>query len=217
MKRQHLIKLALVALAAVAAYYVFAFSVQVMPWPVAMFAAASLVSTYIGLAFADVSHDQRQRAIRIAAAAMIVEAAYGLLYVLSLQSPEWFAPPLPWYLSLVLAALHGGAFSVLAFCVSLIVVHHDTQAHAVDALRQQLDAATTERDAAILDARQWQRIATDMERQLSDAEAPPRQEPRQLSNSATGYDKPALARRHGVSVRTIERWIQSDNPKLKEA
>jgi hypothetical protein len=120
---KHLIKVALVFLAAVAASYVYGFTSLVAPWYVALGAAGSLVGTYVGLAFADIPHEQRGKAMAVAWAAMVVEALYGVLYVLSVQSPEVFRAPLPLWLSVPLAILHGAAFSVMAFFVSMFVVH----------------------------------------------------------------------------------------------
>lgn len=54
---------------------------------------------------------------------MIIEAVYGTLYVLHVQSPELFSRPLQLWLSGILAILHGAAFSVLAYCVSIFVFH----------------------------------------------------------------------------------------------
>jgi hypothetical protein len=120
---KHLIKLALVLLAGTAAYFVFEFVNQVAAFGVALFASGSLVATYVGLAFAPIPQAQRRRATLVAQVAMGIEAAYGFLYVLSLQSPDVFARPLNIWLSVPLALLHGGAFSVLAYFVSLFVVH----------------------------------------------------------------------------------------------
>lgn len=120
---KHLIKLALVLLAGTAAYFVFEFVNQVAAFGVALFASGSLVATYVGLAFAPIPHTQRRHAVIVARVAMGIEAAYGFLYVLSLQSPDVFARPLNIWLSVPLALLHGGAFSVLAYFVSLFVVH----------------------------------------------------------------------------------------------
>lgn len=120
---KHLIKVALVCLASVAAYLVYGFTSQVAPWYVATGAAGSLVGTYIGLAFAEVPIPQRPRAIQVARGAMVVEAIYGFLFVLSVQSPEVFHAPLSLWISVPLAGLHGAAFSILAYFVSLFVVH----------------------------------------------------------------------------------------------
>ena len=119
---RHLIKIALVLLAAVAAWLVFGFGTAVLPLPVASLSAGSLVATYIGLAFADIPQAQQARAQRVAWAAMVVEALYGTLYVLSLQYPAFFAAP-PVWAAVPLAGLHGASFSVLAFFVSLFVFH----------------------------------------------------------------------------------------------
>ncbi|MEI6181466.1 MAG: hypothetical protein WCP31_11975 [Chloroflexales bacterium] len=73
----HVIKVALVLLASVAAFLVYGFTALIAPWPVAVFAAGSLVSTYIGLAFADISAGQQRNAVRVAVAAMVIEALYG--------------------------------------------------------------------------------------------------------------------------------------------
>ncbi|MEI6180999.1 MAG: hypothetical protein WCP31_09600 [Chloroflexales bacterium] len=127
----HLIKVALVLLASVAAFLVYGFTTLIAPWPVAVFAAGSLVSTYIGLAFADISVGQQHNAVRVAVAAMVIEALYGTLYVLSGQYPAFFAAP-PWYAAIPLAALHGASFSVLAFFVSLFVFHAQRSAEPVE-------------------------------------------------------------------------------------
>jgi len=127
---KHLIKIALIFLAAVAASYVYGFTALIAPWYVALGAAGSLVGTYIGLAFADIPLEQRPKAMAVAWAAMVIEALYGVLYVLSIQSPEVFHAPLSLWLSVPLAILHGAAFSVMAFFVSLFVVHErHTVAH----------------------------------------------------------------------------------------
>lgn len=119
---RHLIKLALFLLAAVAAYFVYGFTAQVAPVPVAVLAAGSLVGTYIGLAFADIPRGQRRRAQTVAQVAMGIEAAYGALYVLSLQYPAFFERP-PVVFAVLFALLHGAAFSILAYFVSMFVVH----------------------------------------------------------------------------------------------
>lgn len=140
---KHLIKLALIALATVAAYFVFGFTSSVAPLPVAVAAAGSLVGTYIGLAFATIPDRQRARAGRVALGAMLIEAAYGSLYVLALQYPDFFANP-PWFVAVPVAILHGAAFSVLAYFVSLFVVNeaesaqepaHAAHGDALDAVR----------------------------------------------------------------------------------
>ena len=122
----HLIKVALVALATVAAYFVYGFTAAVAPWPVAVASAGSLVGTYLGLAFADIPARQRDRASRVALGAMLIEACYGTLYVLNLQVPAWFVAP-PWFVAVPLAVLHGASFSVLAYFVSIFLVHESTE------------------------------------------------------------------------------------------
>ena len=133
---RHLIKIALFLLAAVAAYYVYGFTSLVAPPLFAVGAAGSLVGTYVGLAFADIPTRQRQRASHVAKGAMVVEALYGVLYVLSLQSPEMFRAPLSLWISVPLAALHGAAFSVLAYFVSLFVVHERSETEPTPADRR---------------------------------------------------------------------------------
>lgn len=119
---RHLIKVALVLLASVAAFLVYGFTAATAPVAVAALAAGSLVSTYIGLAFADVPAGQQRNARRVAVAAMVIEALYGTLYVLGLQYPAFFAAP-PVWAAIPLAMLHGASFSVLAYFVSLFVLH----------------------------------------------------------------------------------------------
>jgi len=119
---RHTIKLALVMLAGVAAFLVYGFTSQVAPQAIAMLSAGSLVLTYIGLAFAEIPQRQQHNARRVAWAAMIVEALYGTLYVLSHYYPGFFAAP-PWFAAIPLSALHGASFSTLAFFVSLFIFH----------------------------------------------------------------------------------------------
>ena len=142
----HLIKLALVALATVAAYFVYGFTAAVAPWPVAVASAGSLVGTYLGLAFADIPARQRDRASRVALGAMLIEACYGTLYVLNLQAPAWFVAP-PWFVAVPLAVLHGASFSVLAYFVSIFLVHEaaeDAAAHPAQELAQTLALVLSE-------------------------------------------------------------------------
>lgn len=132
---RHLIKIALFLLAGVAAFFVYGFTSQVAPVLVAVLAAGSLVGTYIGLAFAEIPGGQRDRARHVAIAAMVIEALYGWLYVLSLQYPAFFATP-PVIAAILLAALHGASFSVLAYFVSLFVVHEERGAVAASPEQQ---------------------------------------------------------------------------------
>ena len=120
---KHLIKLAMIMTASVATYYVFAFTAHVAPLAVAIASAGALVATYVGLAFAPIPAGQRQNATAVALIAMGIEALYGVLYVLGVQSPELFVEPLPFWLSLSLAVLHGAPFTVLLYFVSRFVVH----------------------------------------------------------------------------------------------
>ena len=120
---KHIIKFALILLAGVAATFVFGFVSLVAHWAVALIAAGSLVGTYIGLAFADIPDHQRGRAQHVAVGAMLIEAVYGTLYVMHIQDAALFAAPMPLVLNVPLAILHGAAFSVLAFCVSMFVVN----------------------------------------------------------------------------------------------
>ena len=125
---RHLIKLALMLLAAVAATFVYGFVALVAHWGVALLAAGSLVGTYIGLAWAEIPQAQQRRAQHVAIGAMLVEAAYGTLYVMHVQDPALFVPPLPLAINAPLALLHGAAFSVLAYFVSVFVVHERSTA-----------------------------------------------------------------------------------------
>ncbi len=133
---RHLIKIALVLLASVAAYYVYGFTSMVADQWIAYGAAGSLVGTYVGLAFAEIPARQSKRAALVAQGAMAIEAIYGTLYVLQVQSPELFVRPLPIWASIALAVLHGGAFSVLAFFVSMFVVNAGNDAPHMPAPEQ---------------------------------------------------------------------------------
>lgn len=142
---KHLIKIALVLLAGVAATFVYGFVALVAHWGVALIAAGSLVATYIGLAFADIPDHQQKRAGRVALGAMLIECAYGALYVMHVQDPSLFAPPLPLAINVPLAILHGAAFSALAFCVSMFVTHGDTAPDEHSELRTLISALAAER------------------------------------------------------------------------
>lgn len=122
----NLIKLAMVLLATVAVYFVYSFTVMVAPNWVAWVAAGSLVSTYVGIAYADIPREQRKRAMYIGVAAMAIEATYGVLYMLSVQRPELFADPNITG-DIVLAVLHGAPFTLLLFFVMLFVVHQQQE------------------------------------------------------------------------------------------
>jgi hypothetical protein len=104
-------------------------------------AAGSLVGTYIGLAFAAIPERQRGRAGLVAKGAMLIEAAYGSLYVLALQYPAFFAAP-PWFVAVPVAILHGASFSILAYFVSLFVVHEAAQEPAQPAQPDALQLVT---------------------------------------------------------------------------
>ena len=148
---KHLIKLALVLLAGVAAYLVYGFTAAVAPSWVAALAAGSLVSTYIGLAFADIPATQQINAVRVAIAAMVVEALYGTLFVLSQQYPAFFALP-PVWAAVPLAMLHGASFSVLAFFVSLFVFHAQRGAGVVSSPEERVALILADALAARLPA-----------------------------------------------------------------
>lgn len=119
---KHTIKFALVCLASVAAYLVYSFAALILPTPVAVAAAGSLVTTYVGLAFADIPASRQRTAQGVAIVAMGIESLYGVLWCLALQYPAFFSTP-PLWVSIPVAFLHGGSFSVLCFFVSLLVVH----------------------------------------------------------------------------------------------
>lgn len=126
---RHLLKLSMVLLASVAVFFVYSFTAQVAPWYVAVVSAGSLVSVYLGLAYTPIPRSQRRFAISISALAMLIEMLYGILYVLSVQAPYLFEPPLPMWADIALVVLHGAPFTLLLFGVSLFIVHnqHDPQ------------------------------------------------------------------------------------------
>lgn len=138
---RHLIKIAMVVLAIVATYYVYAFTAHVAPMAVAIASASSLVLVYVGLAFARIGDDQRPAATAVGVTAMLIEAVYGVLYVLSVQSPEIFAAPLPLWLSIVLAVLHGAPFTILLYFVAHFVVSEQREATPEQQIVATLQAA----------------------------------------------------------------------------
>lgn len=128
---RHIIKLSLVFLASVAAYLVYSFASMILPTPVAVAAAGSLVATYVGLAFATIPAARQRKAQGVAVVAMAIEALYGVLWCLSVQYPTFFTTP-PLWVAIPVAFLHGGSFSVLCFFVSLLVVHEQSTKHSTD-------------------------------------------------------------------------------------
>lgn len=141
---KHLIKAALVMLGAVAAYFVYGFTAKVSHPGVALFAAASLVSTYVGLAYAPMSAKQRKHAGYVAWAAMIIEALYGFHYVLELLAPQLFAPPMPFILAAWLAFLHGSAFTMIGFFVTTLVIHAETPQERDETTRNEVERLRNE-------------------------------------------------------------------------
>ena len=126
---RHLLKLSMVLLACVAVFFVYSFTAQVAPWYIALLSAGSLVSVYLGLAYTPIPQSQRRFAISISALAMLIEMFYGILYVLNVQAPYLFNPPLPLWADIALSVLHGAPFTLLLFSVSMFVFHNqiDTQ------------------------------------------------------------------------------------------
>lgn len=206
---KHLIKMALFFLAGVAAYLVYGFTSLVAPWYVALGAAGSLVGTYVGLAFADVPPAQRPRAIMVARGAMVVEAVYGFLFILSLQSPDVFHAPLDLWLSVPLAALHGSAFSVLAYFVSLFVVH-EAHGGAQAAPVAPQEVAIVEALGAVVE------VSRAVLARLDEPRAIPAPEPRQLAPAddadvvqigAQSYSVRQLAAQLGMPESTMRRKL----------
>jgi hypothetical protein len=127
---RHLIKMSMVLLASVSVYFVYGFTKEVAPIFVAVIAAGSLVSVYVGLAFADIPKDQQRSAVTIAGLAMAIEAVYGILYAMAVQAPHLFEDP-PLWATITLSILHGSPFTFLLFVVSTFVVHSEQQASTV--------------------------------------------------------------------------------------
>jgi hypothetical protein len=121
---RHLIKMSMVLLASVSVYFVYGFTKEVAPIFVALSAAGSLVSVYVGLAFADIPKDQQRSAVVIAGLAMAIEAVYGILYAMAVQAPYLFEAP-PLWATIALSILHGSPFTILLFAVSIFVVHSE--------------------------------------------------------------------------------------------
>lgn len=175
---RHLIKVSMVLLASVAVFFVYSFTAQVAPWYVALLSAGSLVSVYLGLAYVPIPQAQRQFAIGISALAMFIEMLYGVLYVLNVQAPYLFEPPLPLWADISLAVLHGAPFTVLLFSVSVFVVHQGNQAsfvgneERVASLVQQatvLLAATNERLLALPEPHQATEEALQVQTRTTEA------------------------------------------------
>lgn len=149
--KQYMIKWAMVALAVVACYFVYSFSATILPWYAALATASALAATYIGLAIADIPPSRQRYALYIATAAMVVETTYGILFTLSEMRPQVF-DNMDLTGDIMLAILHGGAFSPLLFLVTLFVFHQqgEVAADPTAELMQQVIEQQAQTNAALL-------------------------------------------------------------------
>ena len=123
---KHLIKLSMVSLAVVSVYYVASFLWMVAHPVVSVLSGASLVFTYVGLAYTPFNGKQKDFAIYVAAFAMGIEVAYGVTWNMSQLSPEMFVlSSMPIWMSITLSLLHGAPFSILLFLTSLLVFKNE--------------------------------------------------------------------------------------------
>ncbi len=132
------IKIAMIALAAVTTTFVYLFQRNVMPdgWlgeVTTIASAVSLVLVYVGLAVAKIDQGQRRKVFWVTVAAMVIEVVYGTVHVAEqLYNEAHLGEPglldnLPDWAAWVLGGLHAAPFSVLLFLVALLVFHDPTR------------------------------------------------------------------------------------------
>lgn len=118
-------RLALVLLAASAAYGVYAFSELFTPWPVAALTAISFEACYIGLAcLPQLSERQRREANRIAIWAVIVSVSYNSIAAVAHLSPTSF-DKIPGWAVWALSILHGLPLALTGYFLSNLLLHSD--------------------------------------------------------------------------------------------
>jgi hypothetical protein len=123
--RESMPRLALVMLALTAAYGVYEFQLVFVPWWIALASATAFELVYVALAV--LSTPDRRRAAAIAFTAVGVSVVYNSLAALFTRRPELLnAPPL--WADVALATLHGAPLAIVAYNLSVLLVHQRTPA-----------------------------------------------------------------------------------------
>jgi hypothetical protein len=119
-------------LALAASYGVYSFNLLFVPTWVALVSAAAYELTYVGLAVARVSHDQRRRARLISLGAVVVSVLYNTLAGLFHRRPELLSD-MHVAADVGLALLHGAPLAWLAFLVADLLLHQEADATQIAA------------------------------------------------------------------------------------
>jgi len=130
--RGFLARLPLPMLALAASYGVYSFNLLFVPTWVALVSAAAYELTYVGLAVARVSHDQRRRARLISLGAVVVSVLYNTLAGLFHRRPELLSD-MHVAADVGLALLHGAPLAWLAFLVADLLLHQEADATQIAA------------------------------------------------------------------------------------
>lgn len=120
--RNALARLPLPMLALAASYGVYTFNLLFVPAWVAVTGAAAFELTYVGLAVARVTTDQRQRASIIAASAVGVSVIYNTASGLFQRRPDLLLNA-PLWADALLAVLHGLPLAIVAYNVAALLLH----------------------------------------------------------------------------------------------
>jgi len=132
----YLARAALVMLALTASYGVYEFQVLFTPAWVALASAAAFELVYVALAV--LKTFDRVRATRIAAAAVGVSVTYNSLAALFTRRADLLAMP-PVWADVALALLHGAPLALIAYNISLLLVHQRTPAEQAETQRIALE------------------------------------------------------------------------------
>lgn len=114
--------IALLLLAFTASYGVYTFQSLFVPWWVALASAASFEATYIGIALAPITVQNKRRAMYISIAAVIVSIAYNSISALFTLNPLLLEQRTLW-VDIALSLLHGLPLALVAYLVADLIIH----------------------------------------------------------------------------------------------
>jgi hypothetical protein len=125
--RTILARLPLPMLALAASYGVYTFNLLFVPAWVSIIGAAAFEMTYVGLAVARVTADQRRRASIIAGSAVAVSVIYNTVSGLFHRRPDLLDSS-PLWADALLAVLHGLPLAIVAYNVAALLLHDEGSA-----------------------------------------------------------------------------------------
>jgi hypothetical protein len=145
-------RLALVMLALTAAYGVYEFQLVFVPWWIALASATAFELVYVALAVLETP--DRRRAAAIAFTAVAVSVVYNSLAALFTRRPEALANT-PLWADVLLAGLHGAPLAIVAYNLSVLLVHQRTPA---ERQRSDLEGITIGVGRHTFTVEEWARI-----------------------------------------------------------